>query len=319
VVSVLAFLMPGQGTLRVGMALWLRNQPAARPVFNAASEILGFDVDVLCARGPRETLVATQNAQPVVTVCNIAAVEVLRAHGLEPDVTAGHSVGEFSALYAAGALGLEETVRLVRERGQAMAAVPDTGYMCAVLGLEEPVVRGLASAVSRPDQPVVLALDNAPANVVVSGADVAVDRLEALARAAGARRTSVLDVSNAFHSPLMQPALARWAAALAAVELRTPQCPVVPNTTAAPTRDVATIHTALLDQLTAPVRWAETMRCLAESGVEECVEAGDSKVLTGFARAAAPGVRASTVADRVATARRARSCVDARPLSRVRP
>ncbi|WP_016700944.1 ACP S-malonyltransferase [Actinoalloteichus spitiensis] len=291
---MLAFLFPGQGTLRVGMGAWLRGRPEATEVFDRADRLLDTPVGPLCARGPAERLVATENAQPAVTVCGLAALAVLRAEGHEPGIVAGHSVGELAALHAAGALSFEATLRLVATRARLMAAVTATGSMTAVLGLNVDEVEELVARAAAPDEPLVVGLENAADHVVVSGATPAVDRLVALATAA--RKTTPLTVSNAFHSPLMADAVDAWAEAVRAEELRTPRIPVLPNVTAEPTTDPAVLRDALVDQLTRRVRWARTMTRLAgHPEVELAVEVGDSKVLTGLARPA--GLRCLPMSD----------------------
>lgn len=274
-----AFLFPGQGVLRVGMGRWLRAQPEAAEVFTAASDLLSVDFGQLCARGPLPRLVATENAQPAVTVCGMAALAVLRARGLEPTVVAGHSVGEICALYAAGAIDFAPALRLVRERAALMARITDDGAMCAVLGLPHEEVEEIATSVG-----VVVGLENAPGHLVLSGARSAVDEGAARAVAAGARKVTPLTVSNAFHSPLMGPAAVDWAAVVADVPLAEPVCPVLPNVTATPTTDPARLKAALVAQLTGRVRWTDTMHAVADRGLTDCVEVGDSKVLCGLAR-----------------------------------
>ncbi len=275
-----AFLFPGQGVLRVGMGRWLRAQPEAAEVFTAASDLLSVDFGQLCARGPLPVLIATENAQPAVTVCGMAAFAVLRARGLAPAAVAGHSVGEICALHAAGAIGFEPALRLVDARARLMAAVTDDGAMCAVLGLPDEVVADIARSVGA-----VVGLENAPGHLVLSGTRTAVDEGAARAAAAGARKVTPLKVSNAFHSPLMAPAAADWAAVVADVPLAEPACPVIPNADATPTTDPARLKAALVAQLTGRVRWADSMRAVAGLGITECVEVGDSKVLCGLARA----------------------------------
>lgn len=295
-----AFLFPGQGVLRVGMGRWLRAQPAAAAVFGAASDFLsaenGADVDLgqLCARGPLPVLVATENAQPAVTVCAMAALAVLREHGIAPSVVAGHSVGELSALYAAGVLDFADTLRLVNARARLMARITDDGAMCSVLGLDHDTVAGIAARAAQ-DEPLVVGLENAPGHLVLSGARAAVDRGAALAIEAGARKVTRLEVSNAFHSPLMASVVRPWAELVRHFEFAEPTCPVIPNVDAEPTTDPVRLTEALVAQLTGQVRWADTMRRVAAMGISRCVEVGDSKVLSGLARNAEAGLRCETV------------------------
>jgi [acyl-carrier-protein] S-malonyltransferase len=299
---VIAFVFPGQGTVRVGMGGWLRRDPVGAGVLARADEVLadvlGEPVSQLCARGPAERLVATDGAQPAVTACNLAALAVLAERGVRPDLVAGHSVGELSALCAAGVLDVDSTLRLVGVRSRLMASVPGTGGMTAVMGPEPERVAGWAAEVSTPDEPLVVGLENAPDHTVVSGAFPAIERLVALAGDA-VRKVVPLKVGNAFHSPLMAPAAEAWAEAVRATPMAAPAVPVVPNTTAEPTTDVAVLREALIEQLTARVRWTETMRSLV--GADRCVEVGDSKVLAGLLRSV--GVRCVSLADPAAARR----------------
>ncbi|MEQ3550188.1 ACP S-malonyltransferase [Pseudonocardia nematodicida] len=291
---MIAFVFPGQGTVRVGMGGWLRRDTVASPVLARAEEVLGIPLAELCTRGPLDRLVSTEVAQLAVTSCNLAALAVLRERGVSPDLVAGHSVGELSALCAAGVLDVDATLELVAVRSRLMAGVPDHGGMTAVLGPRPDVVATWAAKVSTPDEPLVVGLANAPDHTVVSGSFRAIERLSDVAGADPATRKVVpLSVGNAFHSPLMEPAAAAWAEAVAAVPMAAPRVPVVPNTTAEPTTDAGVLRTALIEQLTAPVRWTETMGHL--TGADRCVEVGDSKVLSGLLRGV--GVRCASLAD----------------------
>ncbi|MDG4765625.1 ACP S-malonyltransferase [Solwaraspora sp. WMMD406] len=288
---MLAFLFPGQGTLRVGMGGWLRRHPAAASVFEQADAILEMPISRLCARGPVDDLVATEHAQPAVTVCNLAALAVLRAEGHAPDIVAGHSVGELSALYAADVLDLATTLRLVRVRARLMAEVSGTGAMAAVLGVPLPQVQRLVETVSSDAEPLTVGLVNAPDHVVVSGAAPAVDRFRQSLGATG--KLAPLKVSNAFHSPLMAEALGEWERVVRDQPMRTPTVPVVPNVTATPTTDAEVLRESVISQLVGRVRWAETMRRLPADAT--CVEVGDSRALAGFARGA--GLRCLSLSD----------------------
>ncbi|GAA1307780.1 ACP S-malonyltransferase [Saccharothrix xinjiangensis] len=290
---MIGFVFPGQGTARVGMGGWLRRDPVAAAVVARADELLPEPVSELCARGPLAKLVDTLHAQPAVTACNLAALAAVRAAGVEPDLVAGHSVGEISALCAAGVLDVDTAFRLVGARARLMADLPVTGGMTAVLGLTPQRVEELAAEAARPGEPLVVGLENAPDHTVVSGAAAAIDRLVASAEAAGARKVVALKVGNAFHSPLMAGALDGWAEAVRATPMSPPRVPVIPNATAEPTTDLPTIVDALIAQLTARVRWTETMRVLAGAGT--LVEVGDSKVLAGLLRGV--GVRCASTSD----------------------
>lgn len=296
---MIGFVFPGQGTVRVGMGGWLRRDPAGAPVIARADELLSEPVSELLARGPLERLVDTAHAQPAVTACNLAAVAVLRAKGYRPDVVAGHSVGEISALCAASVVDVDTALRLVATRAELMAALPGIGAMSAVMGLPPHHVEELAADAARPGEPLVVGLENAPDHTVVSGAIAALDRLAGLADAAGARKVVPLKVSNAFHSPLMAGALDAWAQAVRATTMSPPDVPVIPNATAEPTTNLPTIVDALIVQLTARVRWTETMRVL--SGADTLVEVGDSKVLAGLLRGV--GTRCVSMADPTAIRR----------------
>ncbi|MEU7830178.1 ACP S-malonyltransferase [Nonomuraea sp. NPDC049129] len=288
---MLGFLFPGQGTVRVGMGAWLRRRPVARARLDEVDALLAQPITPLCARGPLERLVATEHAQVAVTACNLAALTVLLEEGFEPLVVAGHSVGELSALHAAGVLTLADTVRLVELRSRLMAEVSDTGGMHAVMGLPVEEVEALAAEAGSADEPLVVGLENAPGHVVVSGALPALDRLGKLATRAS--KIVPLRVGNAFHSPLMAAAVPAWAEAVRAAPMSEPLVPVVPNVTGEPTTDLATLRDALIAQLTGRVRWTDTVNAVEEFAPG--VEVGDSKVLAGLSRRA--GARCLSLAE----------------------
>ncbi|MFG1709981.1 ACP S-malonyltransferase [Nonomuraea sp. M3C6] len=279
---MLGYLFPGQGTVRVGMGAWLRRRPVARERLDQVDTLLSRPISPLCARGPIDRLVATEHAQVAVTACNLAALAVLEEEGYEAAMVAGHSVGELSALHAAGVLDLAETVRLVETRSRLMAGVGVTGGMRAVMGLPIERVEELAAAASAPGEPVVVGLENAPGHVVVSGALPALDRLTSLAT--DATKIVPLQVGNAFHSPLMAAAVPDWAEAVRSAPMREPRVPVVPNVTGEPTTDLAMLREALIAQLTGRVLWTRTVTAIEASAPG--VEVGDSKVLTGLSRRA---------------------------------
>nr|WP_062330454.1 ACP S-malonyltransferase [Herbidospora sakaeratensis] len=288
---MLGYLFPGQGTVRVGMGGWLRRRPVARAVLNEVDELLERPISALCVRGPLDRLVATEHAQIAVTACNLAALAVLREEGYEPGVVAGHSVGELTALHAAGVLGLAGTVRLVETRSRLMSEVGVTGGMRAVMGLPVERVEELAALAGTPDEPLVVGLENAPGHVVVSGATAALDRLTGLA--VDAAKIVSLAVGNAFHSPLMAAAVPGWAEAVRAAPMAPPRVPVVPNVTGRPTEDLDVIRDSLIAQLTGRVRWTDTVTVVDALG--PAVEVGDSKVLAGLSRRA--GARCLSMAD----------------------
>ncbi|WP_066370209.1 ACP S-malonyltransferase [Herbidospora mongoliensis] len=288
---MLGFLFPGQGTVRVGMGAWLRRRPVARAVLDEVDELLARPISALCVRGPLDRLVATEHAQIAVTACNLAALAVLREEGYEPGVVAGHSVGELTALHAAGVLGRADTVRLVEIRSRLMSRVGVTGGMRAVMGLPVERVEELAALAGTPAEPLVVGLENAPGHVVVSGSTAALDRLTGLAVDAG--KIVPLSVGNAFHSPLMAAAVPGWAEAVRAAPMEAPRVPVVPNVTGRPTEDVEVIRVSLIAQLTGRVRWTDTVTVVDALGL--AVEVGDSKVLAGLSRRA--GARCLSMAD----------------------
>ncbi|MBB5082733.1 ACP S-malonyltransferase [Nonomuraea endophytica] len=277
---MVGYLFPGQGTVRVGMGAWLRRNPVARRVLDEFDERLSRPISPICTRGPLDRLVSTEHAQIAVTACNLATHAVLEEEGFQPHVVAGHSVGELSALYAAGVLDLAETARLVELRARLMSRVNVIGGMHAVMGLEVEQVEEMVGWAAGPDEPLVVGLENAPGHVVVSGAMGALDRLAKLATSAS--KIVELSVGNAFHSPLMDPAVPEWSAAVEVAEMRTPLVPVVPNITAEPTTDLDVIRRALVGQLTGRVLWTRTVAVVDALGPS--VEVGDSKVLAGLSR-----------------------------------
>ncbi len=285
-----AALFPGQGSQALGMgADFAREYDIARDTFAQADEILGFPLSAYCWNGPAAALDQTANTQPALYVTSLAIWRVLRdlLPTAQPAWMAGHSLGELSALTAAGALDFAAGLRLVRARGSLMqrAGESQPGAMAAVLGLEIAEVRDLCSAVAQEGGgTAVLANDNCPGQAVVSGDVPAVEQLIDAARAAGARRALRLAVSVAAHSPLMSAAQADFYDAVQATEFKTPAIPIIGNVNAAPLNTTEQIRAELNRQLTQPVRWAESMRALLESGAQTFVEIGSGKVLTGLLR-----------------------------------
>jgi [acyl-carrier-protein] S-malonyltransferase len=284
-------VFPGQGSQAVGMLTDLATEPAGAAVIAEADEALGFALSSLMNEGPTETLTLTENAQPALLTVSIAVWRVLEARGLAPAVPvthmAGHSLGEFSALTAAGVLSFSDAVRLVRLRGQAMqSAVPvGEGGMAAVLGLDMDVIAAITRTVATETGAVcVAANDNAPGQVVISGALAAVELAAEQARTLGAKRVLALPVSAPFHSPMMAPAADRLREALAATGLNAPSVPVIANVTAGAVTDPERLRTLLVEQVTAPVRWRESMMHAADAGVTQLLEVGSGKVLSGLAR-----------------------------------
>ena len=286
-----AFLFPGQGSQVVGMGHELAEAfSTARHLFQEVDEALEQKLSRLMFEGPESELTLTENTQPALLAVSLAVVQVLTRDGgfaLADKATylAGHSLGEYSALTAAGTLEVADAARLVKTRGLAMQkAVPvGEGAMVALIGLDIEAVREVAEAAAQGEvcQP---ANDNAPGQVVVSGHTAAVERAIALAVERGARRGILLPVSAPFHSALMASAADVMAEALAAVVLQPPKLPIIANVTAAPVDTPEAIRHLLVEQVTAPVRWRESMLCLREAGVDRLVELGAGKVLTGLAR-----------------------------------
>lgn len=285
-----ALLFPGQGSQEVGMGADLAQAyPAAREIFEQADDILGEHFSRLCWEGPAEVLNDTYNTQPALYITSMATLRALEATigPVRPAAVAGHSLGEITALAAAGALSFADGLRLVRERGRLMklAGERQPGAMAAILGLEAEEVRAVcAQASQETGQSLVLANDNCPGQVVISGDITALERGMALATAAGAKRVVRLEVSIASHSPLMASVAAEFRAAVEATPLREPVVPVIGNVSAAPLTDVAAIREELGAQLTSPVRWTESMTYLLANGVSRFVEVGSKDVLSGLIR-----------------------------------
>jgi [acyl-carrier-protein] S-malonyltransferase len=269
--------------------------PAAREVFDQADEVLDISIARLCFEGPEVDLTATENAQPaLVTVCAalMKAVENFTSGNVSrPVAVAGHSLGEYSALVAAGALDLATAIRLVRRRGELMAA-SNEGKMAAVIGMDEPVLEDLCQqATTATDQPVVIANYNAPGQLVISGASSAVDYVCGMAKEHGAKRALPLNVSAAFHSPLMNNAAVGMATAVEAATIMDADQAVIANVTATSLQSAADIRQELVAQVTSPVRWIDSVRYMVTQGISTFIEIGPGTVLTGLIKRIAPGVR----------------------------
>jgi [acyl-carrier-protein] S-malonyltransferase len=285
-----AFVFPGQGSQVVGMGQDVAAAyDVARQTFAEADEILGFALSDLCFIGPEEVLSSTINTQPALFVCSIAILRALqkRFPGAAPMVMAGHSLGELTALAAAGALSFADGLRLVRERGRLMEAAgqQSPGAMAALLGPDTAAVRDLCARIaSETGRTLVLANDNCPGQAVISGDVEAVDAAVAEARTIGARRAVKLAVSIASHSPLMASAQDGFRAALATTPIGAPTVPVIGNVTAAPLADAQAIREELANQLTQSVRWTESVGAMIASGATRIIEIGSKDVLTGLVK-----------------------------------
>jgi len=281
-----AFLFPGQGSQFAGMGKNLAAEYAvARAIFEQADAALGFPLSALCFEGPEEALKLTENTQPALLTVSTAAFRVLAERGFAPDYVAGHSLGEYSALVAAGSLQFEDAVRLVRKRGRYMqeAVPPGVGAMAALLRLPEGALDGVLQEAAQGE--VLSAANlNAPDQVVIAGHAGAVHRAVELAKAAGARRAILLQVSAPFHCALMKPAQQCLAIDLNATAFSDLSCPLVNNWRAQEIRTGAEARQGLYEQAPNPVRWAESIRYLAAQGVARFVEVGPGGVLTGLLR-----------------------------------
>lgn len=299
----IAFTFPGQGSQSVGMGKALAEQfPAARAVFEEVDAALGEALSQLIWQGPLDRLTLTENAQPALMAVSMAVIRVLQQErGLDlagsVRFVAGHSLGEYSALAAAGAFSLADAARLLRTRGRAMQqAVPvGEGAMAALLGIDLEGARKAAAAASSGQSVCVVANDNDPGQVVISGSKAAVERAAEAAKALGARRAMMLNVSAPFHSPLMAPAADVMAEALANVTIVKPAVPLVANVLAAAISEPEEIRRRLVEQVTGTVRWRESIAFMAEQGVGMVYEIGAGRVLSGLAKRIVPALEARSI------------------------
>jgi len=297
---MIAYIFPGQGSQYAGMGKDLAdNFPVARQIFEEANDALGFDLAALCYNGPEEDLKLTANTQPAILTTSVAALRALETEtGLVPAFAAGHSLGEYSALVCAGSLSFPDAVRTVRKRGKFMQeAVPvGTGSMAAILGLALEVLDEVCRDAAQ-GQVVAPANYNSDGQVVIAGHTEAVARAVELAQEKGAKRALPLPVSAPFHCSLMIPAGERLAGVLAEISVNELSLPVVSNVEAAPNQEAARVRDLLVRQVSAPVRWQETIACMLGLGVDRYIEIGPGKVLAGLVKRMAKGSILQNVQD----------------------
>lgn len=297
----IAFLFPGQGSQKVGMGQAIaKNYPVAQTIFQEADEKLGFKLSSLCFTGPEEELRLTANTQPALLTTSIALLSAFKSElDLVPDYVAGHSLGEYAALVAAEAISFQDAVFAVRKRGEFMEkAVPaGVGAMAAVLGLDREILAEICHSISTTDDVVELANLNCPGQIVISGHAAAVEAASEQARKAGARKVAPLAVSGPFHSSLMAPAASQLAKVLEDISIQAATIPIVTNVSAKPVVEPASILSALVQQVSAPVLWEDSIRYLCEQGVDQFIEIGSGKVLTGLVKKVNRKVKTMNVFD----------------------
>ncbi|GAM12563.1 ACP S-malonyltransferase [Mesobacillus selenatarsenatis] len=283
----IAFLFPGQGSQTVGMGQALADsEQSVSETFKKADEVLGESLSSLIFEGPQEKLTLTTNAQPALLTTSIAILNYFSQFGIKPDFTAGHSLGEYSALVASGAISFEDAVYAVRKRGEFMEeAVPNgEGTMAAVLGMDRQKLLDVTETVSAGGSPVQLANLNSPGQIVISGSKSGVEEAAVKAKEAGAKRVIPLDVSGPFHSALMKPAAERFETVLDKITIKDAAVPVIGNVTAEPITEAAEFKKRLVEQLYSPVLWEDSVSKMLELGVDTFIEIGPGKVLSGLVK-----------------------------------
>jgi [acyl-carrier-protein] S-malonyltransferase len=294
----IAFIFPGQGSQAVGMGQDVYNSiPASNQVFQAADDALGFALSELIFQGPEDELKKTFHTQPALLTTSIALYEAFKVKGLRPDYVAGHSLGEYSALVAAGALSFTDAVKVVRLRGQYMErAVPGgQGAMAAVLGAEREALAALCARLSKEVGSVEMANINSPGQIVISGTKEGVQAVVEQGREIGAKRVIPLEVSGPFHSSLMKPAAEQLAEALKQLSFKAPGVPVVANVTAQPVDEPSRIQELLVKQVYSPVLWEDSVLWLIAQGVDTFIEIGSGSVLTGLVKKIDKSVRVAAI------------------------